>query len=620
MKKLAWLHVSATLLLAALLAFGPALGPVASLYAQEENVPAAEGEAEPVAEEAQAEDSAQTEEGEAEPVAEEAQAEDPAQTEDAQPEDAASTQEVAAPDLTNELKALEGVTSVEALDVSQTPNFIAKYLITFKQPLDWKNESAGTFNQRVEVGIVKDAVYNVMETEGSYLQDESLNGNDIHELCTMLGANYIRVEHRFFGKSVPKGLSNDKTDLWQYLTSTNAAEDLHHVFRQVSQVLEGKWVATGTGRGGEVCASYAYYHPDDMAVYVPYVAPFSSGIKDERFYKYLYTSIGEARFGAEKAKEYRELVTTFQVELMRNKEQLAQQLLDHAKSEPLTNVPGNVHSTFRNAVDKNKLYDAVVLELASYAWSSATSDPPASFEQMKQILAMPTGTDEEKAAKIAAELDLLVKSGIASKFAANSASWPYYVGVFKEYGLYAYDFSYVRAACEKADLKDALTVKAEDEANLLATLVLTPEQQKAFTYDSTFYRGILDWIDDTTAHLMFVYDTSDPWYSLRMPNTDNVRAIFVMNSSKSSAVRLKDFTENEQKEHVAVLTSWIDAAPEPNTKAKEAEEDVAEDVTKDYTPAQASAGFPVAIGLVVVAGVAGAVFLFMRARKGSSSD
>ena len=113
------------------------------------------------------------------------------------------------------LAALDGVKSVDPVDVSGSQVYAEKYVVTFEQPLDHKNPSAGTFPQRVEVGIVKDAKTNVMETDGYLLFDEAIAMDDAHELCSMLSGNYIHVEHRFFGQSRPASLSNDGTDGWQ---------------------------------------------------------------------------------------------------------------------------------------------------------------------------------------------------------------------------------------------------------------------------------------------------------------------------------------------------------------------------------------------------------------------
>ena len=47
-----------------------------------------------------------------------------------------------------------------------------KYVITLEQPRDWHDPTAGSFDQRVEIGIVNGASCNVFEVEGGYLVND----------------------------------------------------------------------------------------------------------------------------------------------------------------------------------------------------------------------------------------------------------------------------------------------------------------------------------------------------------------------------------------------------------------------------------------------------------------
>ncbi len=451
------------------------------------------------------------------------------------------------------IAALDGVKSVDPVDVSGSQVYAEKYVVTFEQPLDHKNPSAGTFPQRVEVGIVKDAKSNVMETDGYLLFDEAIAMDDAHELCSLLSGNYIHVEHRFFGQSRPASLSNDGTDGWQYLTSENAAADYHRIYTELSKVLDGPWTATGTSRGGEVCSSYAYYYPKDMGLYVPYVGPFSSGREDPRYYEFVYTKIGDEKYGAEKAKEYRDLVSSFQVELMKNKDVLAPALKELCEQQG---------SVYREYVTEGSLFDLAVAELAVQEWQSnqETSSNPSmdvSFEGMKTVLAMPEGTDSEKSAKLEAELQFLLVLASPTDWAASHPAWPYYVGAATQYGQYHYDFSYLRQACEAAGLGDVLTVKPEDEESFVFKMVFTPEQLQAFAYDGAFYEGVTKWIDTSEAKIMFIYGSSDPWYSLRMHDTDNPNVKMFVSNTKTHTVRMMDFDEATMQEMGAFVSEAI---------------------------------------------------------------
>jgi hypothetical protein len=59
-----------------------------------------------------------------------------------------------------------------------------------------------------------------------------------------VGGNQVTVEHRFFGGSVPSPLQ------WEYLTVKQSADDLHAVVTALKTLYTGKWVSTGTSKGG----------------------------------------------------------------------------------------------------------------------------------------------------------------------------------------------------------------------------------------------------------------------------------------------------------------------------------------------------------------------------------
>ena len=86
----------------------------------------------------------------------------------------------------------------------------------------------------------------------------------------------IAVEHRYFGRSVPDPVQ------WQYLTVKNAADDMHKIVTAMKTVYGGKWVATGTSKGGQTSLFYKSYYPDDVDATVAYVAPVNLAQEDPR--------------------------------------------------------------------------------------------------------------------------------------------------------------------------------------------------------------------------------------------------------------------------------------------------------------------------------------------------
>ena len=77
-----------------------------------------------------------------------------------------------------------------------------------------------------------------------------MGARHLEELCPILQANQLFVEHRYFGKSVPDSVT------WQDLTVENAAADQHHIVQIFKKIYTQKWVSTGISKGGET----ALYH------------------------------------------------------------------------------------------------------------------------------------------------------------------------------------------------------------------------------------------------------------------------------------------------------------------------------------------------------------------------
>ena len=102
-----------------------------------------------------------------------------------------------------------------------------------------------------------------------------------------------------------------------------------------------------------------------------------------------------------------------------------------------------------------------------------------------------------------------------------------------------------------------LTVKPEDEENFVFKMVFTPEQLQAFAYDGAFYEGVTKWIDTSEAKVMFIYGSSDPWYSLRMHDTDNPNVKMFVSDTKPHTVRMMDFDEATMQEMGAFISEAI---------------------------------------------------------------
>ena len=141
-------------------------------------------------------------------------------------------------------------------------------------------------------------------------------------------------------------------------------------------------------------------------------------------------------FPDKKGKELRDLVLSFQTELMRNKPSL----LPHFEA-----VLARNGSVFRESVDPGVLFDLTVLEFGVQFWQYQRIP----FEEPEQILSLPQETEAEQAEKLQKELQMLLSVQDPGDFSAGTFAWPYYVNAATTYGQYHYDFSFLRAALKE---------------------------------------------------------------------------------------------------------------------------------------------------------------------------
>ncbi len=194
-------------------------------------------------------------------------------------------------------KLLSDIPDIKFKRLDNINNF-PTYFLSVKQLVNHKDTTQGYFQQRVRLvhrGFDKNMIIN---TNGYGLARRP------SELFDLLESNYIDVEHRYFGPSTPDPKN------WDFLTIQQVADDYHHIKNLLSQIYKNKWISTGISKGGETATYYKHFYPNDVAVCVPYVAPFPNNLIDKRLYNFLDTMGSEA---------CREQIFAFQQNVLKNK-------------------------------------------------------------------------------------------------------------------------------------------------------------------------------------------------------------------------------------------------------------------------------------------------------------
>lgn len=394
------------------------------------------------------------------------------------------------------LEKLKCVTEVKRIGTSKY--FQKVFKMKFTQYIDHDNKKLGTFTQHVELGFngldkptdYVSSGYSIMDNNASWEDNEN-------ELAFTLGCNYLFVEHRYFDDSLPVEIDYNNNETWKYLTTKQAADDAHYIVSQFKRVLEGKWFSTGISKGGMTTELFAYYHPGDMDLYVPYVAPFCNSFTDKRMIKFVNEEAGDIQYGEETAAEMRNNVLAFQIKMLEWRNTLAPRFYNDGISQG---------ATFSEYATQDNLYDASVLEFGIGFWQYYQS-----YSSLKSCLNMAENTASNLNKKKEKFYTFFTSICGPADLSVNGEYTPYYVQAYQELGNYGYDFSYIRNALPEGV---TLTVSEQDEVDLAFKLALN-ETQYQLPHKELIYTKINNMLKTTDQHFIILYGSSDPWYSVR---------------------------------------------------------------------------------------------------------
>ncbi len=402
-------------------------------------------------------------------------------------------------DILKEIPGMEEVIPVKANNF-----FTESFHVKIRQPIDHQNPSSGTFLQRVFISVKDSDAPVVLVTEG-YGADYGANVNYVNELCPLLDASQIVVEHRYFGPSTP-----ENTD-WSYLTVENAARDHHRIVSLLKPLLGGKWINTGISKGGQTALLHRVFFPNDVDVTVSYVAPFNFGVEDGRHEPYIAKKAG--------TREGRKKVKDFQKEVLKRREALMPQFEKHV------NEKGYTFST-----DLNAIYDYCVLEYSFSFWQWGY-DPA--------IIPSPDSSDEviyEHFMKIASP-DYFSREGLAR-------IGSFFVQAARELGYYGYD---------TRPFRKYLSIDNADD--YLAELFLPDGYSVGF--DPTSVVKTREFLKTTDAKMIFIYGANDPWTAsgVDLPKRENF--LKVVQDGAGHGIRIRSLDEMNRLKVLNLLNSWI---------------------------------------------------------------
>ena len=399
-------------------------------------------------------------------------------------------------ELYRKLKALPGVVEVrETRGDSQL--FKESYEVMFEQPLDHQNPNSGKFQQRFFVGHSDYTKPVFLVTEGY-----AARGNSGGELQHILGGNQVTVEHRFFGRSVPSPVK------WEYLTVKQSADDLHAIVTALKTLYTGKWVSSGTSKGGQTALFFKCYYPDDVDATVAYVAPVNVAQEDPRINHFIQTT-GDA--------ETRQKIKNFQIAMLKREDEILPLVKEQAERR---------HWTF--AMGLSAAYEYGVLEYPYAFWQYGTkpADVPVSDAPVEKL----------------AEHYNRVNTLYYYSDQGKKQFEPFLYQAFTEIGYYNYDIT---------DFKQYLKT-LKDPSNL----VICPDGVK-IVYNPATMAFVYHFLQYQANHVAYIYGELDAWSATQMQLIGRTDAIKIVVADGHHAARVGAFSPEQKELFYSNLDRWL---------------------------------------------------------------
>ncbi len=414
---------------------------------------------------------------------------------------AAQTQPISS--VRGELEKLPGVSEVKPLRCDTF--FLEKYLVRVNQAVDHNKKNGREFSQRVFVGFRGRTRPTVFVTEG-YTANYAAWPKYVEELCLLLDANLVFVEHRYFGESIPD------TANWKYLTIQQAAADHHHINRLMRNIFSGKFVSTGVSKGGQTTMYYKYYYPGDATVWVPYVGPLNFSVTDKRVNPFIN------RTGSQSC---RDRIRDFQMTALKRQDKLMDGFNKAAQKE-------GYH--FETTGGQRAAYEYMVLEypFAFWQWGNLSCDdiPAASAADstvLKHLLAV-------------SPPDYFADEGIRSM-------WPFFYQALTQIGYYGYDTTGMGKYMQ--DVPD------------LSFGFMAPEGPHPH-FKKKYMRRVSKYLKNHGNNMIFIYGENDPWSSTGfVPDNTRTNALRVVKPGGSHTSRIRNLPKQQQQQVLDSLQKWM---------------------------------------------------------------
>ncbi|MFF0746118.1 S28 family serine protease [Streptomyces sp. NPDC004111] len=406
--------------------------------------------------------------------------------------------ETDATSIREKLERVEGLRIVSETQKEGRPFFT----LTLRQPIDHQNPRRGSYEQQFTLWHKDEAAPTVHYTGGYTLSSST------RELTTLLGANQVSVEHRFFGKSVPAG----KVD-WSKLTIQQEAADEHNIVRALKKIYRAKWLGTGASKGGMTQVYHERFYPQDLDAVVAYVAPNDADNRDDHVYDDFFRTVGTP--------ECRTALDAVQREMLVRRKSLLPLFEATAKEQGLT---------FKQLGTTDRAYEFSVLDQVWNFWQSGSSTNCPTVPDAKKA------TDQEL---YTWSLDHGL-SIYSDADAGPEGSGPYYRQAAAQLGWADLKFKHLRDVRNYPDIYQPNS--------------LLPADMRT-SYSGWDAKDVDRWVKTRGERMMFVYGQNDPWSAERYRPSRHDSHLYVAPGSNHGAL-ISKLVPEQRAEAEAAVKRW----------------------------------------------------------------
>ncbi|MCC8174546.1 MAG: peptidase [Odoribacter sp.] len=420
--------------------------------------------------------------------------------------------------LWEKLQNIPEISDIEKINVSPFEEY---YLCWFEQPIDHDNPGKGTFKQKVYIGHTKQNAPVIVELEG-YEMGSPVAG----ELTERLKGNQLKIEHRFFDKSVPAGVNIP----WEYLTIQQAATDQHKIIETIKREIypDSKFITTGISKGGQAVIFHRYFYPEDVNASVAYVAPLNLKQVDPRIEKFLNKQgkskekFGSTFFSAKASSSEACFwdIRDFQLTCFKNIESILPLFEEYTKEHDYT---------FELVGGSKRALELTILEyqFAFWQWGNNCSDIPMEDEGLEILC------------------EHLIKVSPPSFFEDSHIQQlqPFFYSALTEIGMYDYNIK---------PFKKYL----DDKANI-GFMFAFPKDAELKPFNEKQMADINLWLQTTASSMLFIYGGIDPWSATAVDLKVNPACNIYIKGDMHHGCRISSFEAITQQDIMDTLKYWL---------------------------------------------------------------